>query len=55
LWQGDSVLEANSIELASHTRVLNASGNVRAVFPQAPSTSTNRSKPSGTITHSIPF
>jgi lipopolysaccharide export system protein LptA len=37
LWQGDSVLEANSIELLRDTRVLNASGNVRAVFPQAPS------------------
>ena len=46
LWQGDSVLEANSIELLRDTRVLNASGNVRAVFPQAPSTSTNRSKSS---------
>jgi len=37
LWQGDSVLEANSIELLRDTRVLNASGNVRAVFPQAAS------------------
>ena len=35
LWQGDSVLEANSIELLRETRVLNAVGNVRAVFPQA--------------------
>jgi LPS export ABC transporter protein LptC len=35
LWQGDSVLEANSIELLRDTRVLNAVGNVRAVFPQA--------------------
>jgi lipopolysaccharide export system protein LptA len=43
LWQGDSVLEANSIELLRDTRVLNASGNVRAVFPQAPSASTDRS------------
>jgi lipopolysaccharide export system protein LptA len=46
LWQGDSVLEANSIELLRDTRVLNASGNVRAVFPQAPSASPNRSKSS---------
>jgi LPS export ABC transporter protein LptC len=37
LWQGDSVLEANSIELLRETRVLNATGNVRAVFPQASS------------------
>jgi lipopolysaccharide export system protein LptA len=42
LWQGDSVLEANSIELLRDTRVLNASGSVRAVFPQAPSTPTDR-------------
>jgi len=35
LWQGDSVLEADSIELLREIRVLNASGNVRAVFPQA--------------------
>jgi lipopolysaccharide export system protein LptA len=35
LWQGDSVLEANSIELLRDTHVLNANGNVRAVFPQA--------------------
>jgi len=36
LWQGDSVLEANSIELLRDSHVLNAAGNVRAVFPQAP-------------------
>jgi lipopolysaccharide export system protein LptA len=35
LWQGDSVLEADSIELLRETRILNASGNVRAVFPQS--------------------
>jgi lipopolysaccharide export system protein LptA len=35
LWQGDSVLEADSIELLRETHVLNAAGNVRAVFPQA--------------------
>jgi lipopolysaccharide export system protein LptA len=34
-WQGDSVMEADSIELLRETRVMNASGNVRAVFPQA--------------------
>jgi len=37
LWQGDSVLEADSIELLKNERMMNASGNVRAVFPQAPS------------------
>ena len=36
LWQGDSVLEAESIELLKSERVLNATGNVRAVFPQTP-------------------
>ena len=40
LWQGDSVLEANSIELLRDSRVLNANGNVRAVFPQASSSLT---------------
>ncbi len=34
LWQGESVLEAEAIELLRNTRVLNASGSVRAVFPQ---------------------
>jgi LPS export ABC transporter protein LptC/lipopolysaccharide transport protein LptA len=34
LWQGDAVLEADSIELLRETKVLNAAGNVRAVFPQ---------------------
>lgn len=36
LWQGDSVLEADSIELLRDRQILNASGNVRAVFPQSP-------------------
>jgi lipopolysaccharide export system protein LptA len=44
LWQGDSVLEAESIELLRETRVLNAHGNVRAVFPQA------AAQPPGTAT-----
>ncbi len=35
LWQGDSVMEADSIELLRETKILNASGNVRAVFPQS--------------------
>jgi lipopolysaccharide export system protein LptA len=35
LWQGDSVMEADSIELLREARVMNANGNVRAVFPQA--------------------
>ena len=36
LWQGDSVLEANFIELFRETKVLSATGKVRAVFPQTP-------------------
>ena len=35
LWQGESVLEADSIELLRKQKQLNAIGNVRAVFPQA--------------------
>jgi LPS export ABC transporter protein LptC len=35
LWQGDSVMEADSIELLREARMMNAAGNVRAVFPQA--------------------
>ena len=35
LWQGESVLEADAIELLRDTRGVNANGNVRAVFPQA--------------------
>lgn len=34
LWQGPSVLEADSIELLKDARVLNAKGNVRGVFPE---------------------
>ena len=39
LWQGDSVMEADSIELIRETKILNAAGNVRAVFPQSPNQS----------------
>ena len=35
LWQGSSVLEAGSIDLARDPRSLTATGNVRAVFPQS--------------------
>ncbi len=38
MWQGESVLEADSIELLRPTQVMNASGNIRAVFPQAAAT-----------------
>jgi len=36
LWQGNSVMEADSIEILRETKVMNASGNVHAVFPQSP-------------------
>ncbi len=35
VWQGDSVLEADSIELLQKSKQLNAKGKVRSVFPQA--------------------
>jgi lipopolysaccharide export system protein LptA len=34
LWQGESVLESDSIELLEKTKELNAVGHVRGVFPQ---------------------
>jgi lipopolysaccharide export system protein LptA len=46
LWQGPSVLEADSIELQKNSRVMNATGNVRGVFPQAPSASSTKKTPS---------
>jgi lipopolysaccharide export system protein LptA len=39
LWQGDSVIEADSIELLRDARQLNARGNVLGVFLQAPASS----------------
>src|SRR5271166_6159138 len=45
LWQGPSVLEADSIELLRATRVLNATGHVRGVFPQAPQPGTSAAPP----------
>ena len=48
LWQGDSVLEADSIELQRSSRTLNAIGNVRGVFPQQPAGSGNNPSPSAT-------
>lgn len=35
LWQGPSVLEADTIELLRESRTLKGAGNVRATFPQA--------------------
>lgn len=41
LWQRESTLEAESIELQRDARTLNATGNVRAVLLQAPTSGTN--------------
>ena len=46
LWQGPSVLEAEYIELLRASRVLNAAGNVRAVFPQSGQAGANAKAPS---------
>ncbi len=43
LWQGDSVIDADSIELLRDSRLLNARGHVVAVFPQAPGAPGTRS------------
>jgi lipopolysaccharide export system protein LptA len=56
MWQGPSVLEANSIELLRSTRILNAIGEVRAVFPKADSNNKGKNAStwhisSGTLTY----
>jgi lipopolysaccharide export system protein LptA len=57
VWQGDSVLEADSIELLQNTRQLNAVGKVRSVFPQAAghdttgSSATNKSLKKASLWH----
>jgi LPS export ABC transporter protein LptC len=48
LWQGDSVLEADSIELLRASKILNAVGRVRAVFPQTPAPARPGTLESGT-------
>jgi len=48
LWQADSVLEAETIELLRETKVLNATGKVRAVFPQTPAAAQPTTLQSGT-------
>jgi LPS export ABC transporter protein LptC len=45
MWQGDSVLEANSIELFRDEKRVDALGNVVAVFPQAPDSSAKSTAP----------
>jgi lipopolysaccharide export system protein LptA len=51
MWQGASVLEAESIELSRDTRVVNAVGNVRAVFPQASSDDQSQPKKQPSLWH----
>jgi lipopolysaccharide export system protein LptA len=45
LWQGDAVIEANSIELVRDEKRLEAQGNVRIVFPQSPGPSGSKEGP----------
>jgi lipopolysaccharide export system protein LptA len=45
LWQGDSIVEGETIELNRQTHALMASGQVHAVFPQAPATGHGRPSP----------
>ncbi|HWY45717.1 MAG TPA: LptA/OstA family protein [Candidatus Sulfotelmatobacter sp.] len=49
LWQGESTMDADAIELLRGARVLSATGNVRAVFLEAPS-ATTASPPANQIT-----
>jgi lipopolysaccharide export system protein LptA len=51
MWQGASVLEAESIELLRDNRVVNAVGNVRAVFPQASSNDQSQPKKQPSLWH----
>jgi lipopolysaccharide export system protein LptA len=48
LWQGESTMDADSIELQRDERILHAVGNVRAVFLQA------QSSPAPTATTTVP-
>jgi LPS export ABC transporter protein LptC len=48
LWQGDAVIQADSIELVRQTRRLEARGNVLADFPQAPGPPPASGRTSGT-------
>jgi lipopolysaccharide export system protein LptA len=47
MWQGASVLEADSIELMRDTREVYAVGNVRAVFPQSSDSQSQQKKQPG--------
>ena len=45
LWQGDSIVEGENIELNRQTHTLIATGQVHAVFPQAPASSPGQPSP----------
>jgi lipopolysaccharide export system protein LptA len=45
LWQGDSIVEGEVIELDRQTHILIATGQVHAVFPQAPVASRGQAAP----------
>ena len=45
LWQGESVIEADTIELDNPTRILVARGHVRGLFPQAQAARPVKSSP----------
>jgi lipopolysaccharide export system protein LptA len=46
LWQGDSIVEGETIDLNRQTHVLIANGQVHAVFPQAPRVNPSHAGPS---------
>jgi lipopolysaccharide export system protein LptA len=54
LWQGDSVLQANQIEVWRDDKKLVATGNVVAVFPQAPGTEVKTPGPAAKVSTTTP-
>jgi lipopolysaccharide export system protein LptA len=54
LWQGDSVLQANQIEVWRDEKKLVATGNVVAVFPQAPGTEVKTPGPPAKVSTGTP-
>ena len=47
LWQGDSIVEGDRVELDRQTHVLTATGKVHAIFPEAMATSPGAKGPKG--------
>jgi lipopolysaccharide export system protein LptA len=46
LWQGDSIVEGDTIDLNRQTHILIATGQVHSVFPQAPQTNHSQARSS---------